>query len=354
MEGIEDSQPKTTLEDHINYIQQQLENQMRITHDQEIQMNLLKEKLNQQVQHSITPVIPKPQLHERLPALKEFSGNRQEWDAWYLGAEHKLRRDGAALGDEFDQFMYLYARMTGEAREMVVATVRTLTENGSGHGTMFLEYLDTVFGDPNKRARAQQELYNLKQKERESFSTFLPKFETILANAGWSCYAEEQKISLLKNALSKEMRTALIGSPISQTWTGFLSQLQTISSDLVAISQQFRPQIIFQQGRPSNQNPSRMDWEPTKSNFSNSQDFKQGPRAQWVDRETLALRRKKKLCVRCGNQGHIPPQCKFLPPLKPISKITTIKTDIEEDEELMALIKPEDMSCFEGKEELLH
>lgn len=97
-----------------------------------------------------------------------------------------------------------------------------------------------------------------------------------------------------------------------------------------------------------------MDWEPTKSNFSSSQDDRKGPRARWVDRETLTLRKKKKLCIRCGNQGHFAPQCKFLPPLKPESKITATKAEIEEDEELIALVKPEDMSCFEGKEELLH
>lgn len=97
-----------------------------------------------------------------------------------------------------------------------------MTENRKGHGTVSLEYLDTVFGDPNKKARAQQSLYNLKQKDKEPLGMFLPKFETTLANAGWSPYADNQKISLLKNALSKDIRTCLVGTQISKNWTEFI------------------------------------------------------------------------------------------------------------------------------------
>lgn len=41
--------------------------------------------------------------------------------------------------------------------------------------------------------RAQQQLYKLKHKGKERFSIFITKFETVLANAGWSVYANSQK-----------------------------------------------------------------------------------------------------------------------------------------------------------------
>lgn len=100
--------------------------------------------------------------------------------------------------------------------------------------------MNTVFGDPNKMEWAQQQLYNLKQKEKEPFSIYITKFESVLANSGWSAYADSQKISLLKNSLSKEIRLALVGKSYPDTWSSFISYILTISSDLAAINQQFR------------------------------------------------------------------------------------------------------------------
>lgn len=114
--------------------------------------------------------------------------------------------DREAIGSILDQFMYLFSRLTGEAARAVSTKAQTLSANKTGNGAEFLAYLDTIYGDPNKRSRALQQLYSMKQKEHESFATFLPKFETVLTNAGWAEYGDEQKISLLKNALNKEMR----------------------------------------------------------------------------------------------------------------------------------------------------
>ena len=132
--------------------------------------------------------------------------------------------------------MYIYSRLEGEVVKMVSTTARSLSETRTGEGGRFLDYLNTVFGDPNKKSRAQQQLYNLKQKEKEPFASFLPRFETVLATAGWSCYADDQKISILKNALSREIRSALIGRTLPDTWSEFISLLLTISSEIVALN----------------------------------------------------------------------------------------------------------------------
>lgn len=289
---------------------------------------------------------------ERLPILKTFTGNRDTWDEWYLGALHKLAKDGPVIGDEFDQFTYIYARLDGEAIKMVSTTAKLLSMGRKGNGLSFLEYLNTVFGDPNKEARAQQQLYCLKQRDRESFATFLPKFETILATAGWSVYADDQKISLLKNALSKDMRTALIGKKLPITWSECTSELLTISSEIIAINQQFRshfagPPSMSKQGG----NSTAMDWEPIKSATADMQGVST-KRATWVSKETLAFRRKKGLCVRCGNKGHIAPDCKFLPPLNRNLR-TNVSQMTDEDEEFLALAKPEEIESAQGKDELL-
>lgn len=169
---------------------------------------------------------------------------------------------------------------------MVSTTARSLTLNRKGDGLEFLEYLNTVFDDPNKKARAQQQLYSLEPRDRESF-------ETILATAGWSTYADDQKIFLLKDALSKEMRTSLIGKKLTDRWSDCISELLTISSEIIVINQHFRPQFSETSivSKPLD-NTSAMDWEPIKSTVSGIQEGL-ARRATWVKKETLAFRKKR-------------------------------------------------------------
>lgn len=297
-----------------------------------------------------------PSLTEKLPPLDKFRGNRNMWDEWHLTASHKLTKDGPVIGDGFDQFMYVYSRLDGDAVKMVSTTARSLSDNKSGNGHKFLDYLNTVFGDPNKKARAQQQLYNLKQKDKESFAMFLPKFETILATAGWSVYADDQKISLLKNALSKEMRTALIGKKLPSTWSDCISELLTISSELIAINQQFKPQYwgSSSTATKSSENPMSMDWEPVKASVTGINEGTR-ERAAWVKKDVLVFRKKKGLCVRCGHRGHIAPNCSFLPPVNPNMKsnVSQLSPRDEDEDEIMNLAQAEKIEEVQGKDELL-
>lgn len=317
-----------------------------------LQQEILKSKSNNESSVSMKQI----STSEKLPALEKFKGNRAMWDEWQLGAVHKLEKDGEVIGNEFDQFMYIYSRLDGEAVKMVTTTAKMLSDSKTGKGREFLNYLNTVFGDPNKKARAQQQLYSLKQNERESFANFLPKFETILATAGWSAYADDQKISLLKNALSKEMRTALIGRKLPLVWMECISDLLTISSEILAINLQFRPTMMSQQPPFKSQNfteSPKMDWEPIKSTVTGTQESS-GKRATWVKKETLDFRKKRGLCVRCGNKGHISTRCSLLPPLNPIIKTNSTRLSAEEEMEILNLAKPDVVGeDDEGKAELL-
>lgn len=86
----------------------------------------------------------------------EFGGKRSSWEEWLLKAKNKLHADGAALGDLKDQTLYLFNRLTGPAAKMATTQVERCQIP-----TDFLDYLNTIFGDPNKEARAQQLSLNL-------------------------------------------------------------------------------------------------------------------------------------------------------------------------------------------------
>lgn len=189
---------------------------------------------------------------------------------------------------------------------------------------------------------------------KESFAAFLPRFETLSANAGWSKYSEDHKISLFKNALNRNIKSRLLGSDPIRTWSSFISKLHNISSDLIALSQ---PQYFDQANSSKRQDESsEMDWEPSKSVNVSNLGAKMMKRATWVTKDILEQRREKGVCVRCGHKGHRSPKCNFLPPLKP--KITSLNQtqlnkDNDDEDWDWELTKPEGVNSEKRKEKLL-
>lgn len=113
-----------SLEQQIMILQHRFQSQAIITEQQsrinqmlESQIQDLKENNHHQINQSTSPsqIISS---QERLPTLGKFYDNRAVRDEWYLQVEHKPIRDGAAIGDEFDQFMYLFSRLDGDAMKM--------------------------------------------------------------------------------------------------------------------------------------------------------------------------------------------------------------------------------------------
>ena len=92
--------------------------------------------------------------------------------------------------------------------------VATFFEQGGSSGTSnpaeFVDYLDTIFLDPNLSSRAVDRLRTLRQGDKESFSTFLPRFEKELADSRLRDAGDAVAISYLEGALNSQMSTALI------------------------------------------------------------------------------------------------------------------------------------------------
>ena len=351
---LETAEPEQ-MNQQINILRQQLLQQSEHMREQREMILQLHEQIksNSASSPSNSPSQSLRKPKEVLPVLEKFHGQRENWDEWHLGAIHKLNKDGDALGNGFDKFMYLYSRLAGSASKMVSTVARKLSEDGIGDGEEFLEYLDTVFGDPNKRCRAQQELLNIKQTGGETFAAFLPRFETLLANAGWSNYSDEHKISFLKNALSRNIKSRLVGMDPIRSWPAFISRVHNISSDLIALTQ---PHISYQASSSKREAENHeMDWEPAKPARVNNMMARNMKRATWVSREVLEQRKKKGLCIRCGHKGHRSTKCSFLPPEKPktMNLNSAHLTEEEGKEEDWELTKPEGTNNQEGKEKLL-
>jgi hypothetical protein len=244
--------------------------------------------------------------------LSKFSGKRGAWPAWKLEARMKLKVDGPAIGSDANQFAYLYSSLD-EKEKSLVATYVEAHINKEPSGSKFLEYLETIFGNPNAKEQAAAKLRSMHQTPKEAFSSFLPKFELVLAEAGGSEWPDSAKINSLKGAINAELRKILIGNLfLPKTYHEFTAALRTIDSQM-ASERALTKGTSHEPAETSTEETDTMEWEPARGTVGNL-------RARWASEEEMNRRRRKGLCFRCGKPGHMVSKCSLRPAEKPKGK----------------------------------
>ena len=161
------------------------------------------------------PRRPKPQL----PELKRFNSKKRDYYTWKLEALAKLRLDKDVIRLNYSRFAYLFARLRPKVQNMVATFFEQGGSSGTSNPTEFIDYLDTIFLDPNLSSRAIDRLRTLRQGEKESFSTFLPRFEKELADSRLRDAGDTVAISYLKGALNSQMSTALVTMLVEEQYS---------------------------------------------------------------------------------------------------------------------------------------
>jgi Retrotransposon gag protein len=266
----------------------------------------------------------------RLPDMKTFTGKRSEWGTWKNKMKAKLDRDRLAIGDRLDRFAYIEACLDETAAKMALAYVERARKASSEDPDKFMAYLDSIYGDTNAKEQAANKLNTMSQ-GKEAFTTFLPKFERTLAEAGGGEWTDEVKINTLKRMLNQELRKSLIYIPEHpKGYNEFVETMQTLASRLAAFEP--RKSTVPPAPKPV---ADAMDWQSSVNKTqtpTNSQDGQK--RAQWVSKEVLEKRKSSNLCLRCGGKGHFIPSCKLLPARPPQQDQTKVKaTDVKEDDD---------------------
>ena len=173
---------------------------------------------------------------KRLPDISKFDGSRKGYPMWKVEADNKLRIDGAVIGTPKDQATYLFSRMETKAQLMIVSFYQN--QPGCDAAT-FVRHLDSVYIDPNATARALNRLQTMKQ-GRESFATFLSKFEKELGESQLTMVPDMVKIGYLRGALNTEMQCAMIGPVTYTNYGGFVQALLAVDSQLDCLQYQKR------------------------------------------------------------------------------------------------------------------
>ena len=172
-----------------------------------------------------------PAPRKRLPDISKFDGSRKDYPMWKVEANNKLRIDGAVISTPQDEAAYLFSRMEAKTQLMVVS----FYQNQPGcHAATFVQHLDSdqhLYIDPNAAACALNRLQAMKQ-DRESFATFLPKFEKELGESQLTMVPDMVKIGYLRGALNTEMQRAMIGPVTYTDYSGFVQTLLAVDSQL--------------------------------------------------------------------------------------------------------------------------
>lgn len=243
----------------------------------------------------------KDRIHRKkavLPKLQEFDGKRSEWAQWFQQARMKLEIDAESIGDSRNQFAYIFSSLRGSAAQATLAYVKTAPEEDKT-GQKLLQYMDNFYGDPVQQQRATVSLSTIKQKEKEPFFSFLPRFETTLANAGGMTWPDAVKIAFLHKAINQELRNQRIGQSQSTSYQQFVSDLLNTSMQITTAKMlsSSEDKLRFRDKEKSFKDLNAMDWEPTRVNKLK------------ISSKAYEYRKANNLCLRCGKAGHRMKDC---------------------------------------------
>ena len=237
-----------------------------------------------------------PAPRKRLPDISKFDGSRKGYPMWKVEADNKLRIDGAVIGTPQDQVAYLFSRMEAKAQLMVVSFYQN---QPSYDAATFVRHLDSIYIDPNAAARFLNRLQAMKQ-GRESFATFLSKFEKELGESQFTMVPDMVKIRYLRGAFNTEMLRAMIGPVTYTDYGGFVEALLAVGSQL--------DYLQYQKGRttlitiPSCvwPNGDEMDWIPTVQKVKLCK--------RLIPDEQQKCRQEGR-CFNCLKRGHLANDC---------------------------------------------
>ena len=175
----------------------------------------------------------------------------------------------------------------------------------------FVRHLDSVYIELNAAAHALNRLQAKKQ-GRESFATFLPKFEKELGESQLTMVPDMVKIGYLRGALNTEMQCAMIG-PVTYTNYGvFVQALLAVGSQFGCLQyQKVRTALIT---TPSRVWPDgdEMDWTPMvqKVKLRKRLTIDEQQKCQQEGRCFNCLKRGHRANDCLGTKGEIPDKTK--------------------------------------------
>lgn len=255
----------------------------------------------------------------KFPDPPLFGGKRDELETWLMAIRNKLKMNGDWYSTESAKLTYISSRLTEDAARQILPHYNQVTEEWNmTSGAEMLQYLDTVFGDPDRTNTAQRKLASLLQKDR-SFGEYYNEFMRYSLTTG---YNEIALSSMLYLGTSWELHDATISEDMPKDVALMAKKLQKIDNRIQANRRDRAPPTKKPPSKPAFTPFSRpMSFRPlppastpaalTTTQGGNAMDLsKSRPQGGYhISDAEKARRMRGNLCLRCGAAGHFASGC---------------------------------------------
>lgn len=262
-----------------------------------------------------------PQAHIRmklLPNPLKFSGKRREYPAWSQQMRDKLVFD-AHFFNSNNELWYLVNDCLDVSPKLLVTTFYTTAGPENNWNPMaFMEYLDRQYKDHDAAKKAASSLRTLRQRDGESFVSFLPKFERLVAEAGGSSWDDQVKISFLEGAINSQLVRTLVTVALPVDYIGWLRIVQEIAWKI----ERLKKQPIKDRHQRRNRNPPVNQKDPNgdvkiggvnrttdRRKKGSAASRRRGSSKDRSDDNNKEVREETRRCFQCNKTDHLRANC---------------------------------------------
>jgi 5-methylcytosine-specific restriction endonuclease McrA len=229
----------------------------------------------------------------------------------------KIKHDGLSIGGEEKQAWYMFGRLKGNAAKRIFPWVNVADQDKTLRTKDLFDQMNIAFLDPRAKEKALAAL-NCTKQGKLSINDFLGEFDQLLLEAGGWNWADSIRKGYLKDALSTEILTALVGTEEKPTYEAYCQQLRRVADQLDEVQEKSlsRPYKQWRQkgrreGTQPVENHDPMDWEAAiAAAVRVAVAGRTGTGERWASEKEVNRRRQEGLCLRCGKDGHFVRDCR--------------------------------------------
>ncbi|KAI0992151.1 hypothetical protein K3495_g16035 [Podosphaera aphanis] len=253
--------------------------------------------------------------------------------------------------DNSRAFLMIYNSLKGGALEKAGPFYEAGGINKTRDPEDFIEFLDRLYLDSTRVSQANLDLHSMKMKETERWADFLAAWSNKLTEARGDFWPDENKISMLQNAMNKKLTRALIGNHLLpdddfNEWTQIVNKVAQQVERAEKKAGWLPSRVEFESGEQSSGprrevfrndvsresdriNGSKVSVEMEQPAVDSSGDTVMGGvnstripgkiqgRARWKSRAQLDRLKEEGKCFRCERKGCLSRSCPLLPAQRP-------------------------------------
>jgi len=241
-------------------------------------------------------------ISEKLPDPEKFDGSRADLRRFTQQIYAKMKANADRFPTATSRLTYVAGRLTGRAYELILPKISYGLPQFPDYPDI-LVYLEKAFGDPNRVTNARNDLFRLRQSNKD-FSTFFSEFQRLALEGQM---AEDSLPTLLEQAISRELRGMLLHhDPPSREfhqYAAFLQELENRRNRFYQAAPTPTGRTNYAQAASSRATP-----EPPRQSgslYPTRNQIQGDPMDLSVQRTPRPNGRKERgECYRCGSKDH--------------------------------------------------